>query len=148
MKYSGKYADAGFGDAPLLTVYFNPFHAAAGGILFKNIPAEVFLFQLQQPDFTAQAFMRSVRSIFVLIVINCWIVRIAHKSHGFPWDSQAAFGFGTDGNIFHVLPQCILDKPIQLMPAVVSNLIAQEATADAQFNLHGLPYNPVFSCSG
>jgi hypothetical protein len=51
--------------------------------------------------------------------------------HGFPWDRKTAFHLWTYRDIFYVLPKGIGEKPIQLMAAVITDILAEETGTDS-----------------
>jgi len=64
--------------------------------------------------------------------------RIAHEAHGLPGHRQAVFHFRTDGDIGKITPQGFGEIPVPLMAAVITDIAAEQAGADADLDLfHG-----------
>jgi hypothetical protein len=55
--------------------------------------------------------------------------------HGLPWNRETTFHLRAYRYIFHILSQGIGKEAIQLMTAVITNILTQQAGTDAQFNL-------------
>jgi hypothetical protein len=51
--------------------------------------------------------------------------------HRFPWNGKAALHFRTDRDIFDILPKRIGEKTIQLMTTIITDVLTQQAGADA-----------------
>jgi hypothetical protein len=63
-----------------------------------------------------------------------WMVQVAHQTHGFPGNPQAAFGFRADGNKIKVLSQCPGNVTVVFVSAVKANLFSQQTFTDTYFN--------------
>jgi hypothetical protein len=61
-------------------------------------------------------------------------LRIALKVHCLPRDREPAFHFRADRDVFHVLPKCVGEKPVQSVPAIIADTLSQQAGADTQFD--------------
>ena len=82
----------------------------------------------------AQAFMRSVWSMCVWIVTSRGLAGSPSR-HGLARDAQAHFDLRADGHVVHVRPERVAQEGVELVLAVVADGFAQQAGADAEFDL-------------
>jgi hypothetical protein len=130
-----------FRHAPVV-VDLNPLHAAAGGITLENEPANLFSFKILDAG--------SGPGHHAVCVIHMGADRnqtgrfgVTHKAHRFPRNSQSAFYLRTHGHKLDVLTQGVRDEPIVLVSTVKTDILSQEAGADAEFDplCHTSPFS-------
>jgi hypothetical protein len=61
-------------------------------------------------------------------------VGVTHQSHAFPGNGQAAFHFRANRHKLEIAAQRITKIAVQLMTAVIADLVPQKAAADADFD--------------
>jgi hypothetical protein len=65
-------------------------------------------------------------------------IRVADKAEGVARDAETALHFGAHGDILDVLPQGVGEKPVQGVPAVPADILAEQSAADSETDLfHG-----------
>ena len=60
-------------------------------------------------------------------------VRITDEVHGIPRHGQSALDFGADRDPVDISAERVPQERVELVPAVVADLLAEEAGADAEF---------------
>ena len=59
------------------------------------------------------------------------IVDIAFQDHGFPWNGQTVFRFGTNREPLEILSQRVFYIQVKRMTSVIAELVAQETATDS-----------------
>jgi len=62
-------------------------------------------------------------------------IRVADKAEGVARDAEPALHFGADGDILDVLSQGVGEKPVQGVPAVPADILAEQSAADSETDL-------------
>jgi len=68
--------------------------------------------------------------------------RIPDEPHGLARDREAILHFRADGNPFKPAAQCIGDVAVALMASVITDILSQQAGADADSDLLHLLFAP------
>ena len=118
----------------LVAVHLDAFHPARRRVAFKDEAAEVFLLQLL--DALACPGLHPLRVVGTGPGDHeSRPLRVADEAEGVPRDAEAALHLGAHGDVFHVLSQRVGEKPVQGVPAVPADIVAQQAGADSEANL-------------
>jgi hypothetical protein len=62
-------------------------------------------------------------------------LRVADEAEGVARDTETALHLGADGDILDVLPQGVDEEPVQCVPAVPADILAEQSGADSEANL-------------
>jgi hypothetical protein len=60
---------------------------------------------------------------------------ISFQMHGLPWNRKTTFHLRAYGDIIDVLSEGIGKKPVQLMTAVITDILTKQTGADSQSDL-------------
>ena len=127
----GKDAGTAIADQFALFVDRYALSAATGRFTLKNEAAQCFLFECGQTY--AGPFEHTLGAVNASANRDeAWRRKAFYKPHGFPGDGETIFNLRTHGHPIDVLAERTYDKIVALMPAVVPDLVPQQAGAYSQ----------------
>jgi len=116
----------------------NPADAAARGAAFEHVPGEVQLFEF--PDATTAPLLHGLR------MVNAGCDRYkarclgaADEPHRLARHAKARFHLWADRHPFHVTADNVRQEAVPFVPAIVSNVVAEQALADP--NTERVPFH-------
>ena len=131
MNIRAKMPDAGLARHAVRVIDLNPLHAARRRVALKDKTAEVLLLELVG-RFSAHASIRSVWSTVGLKVTSRGASGSPTSLQGLPGYAEAALHLGAHGHVFDVFSQGVHEVAVELVAAVVADVLPQQAGADSQ----------------